>query len=88
MPIPIAVISGAKRGALRKRRYATRSINTLTITHTGMAAAMAITSLKMPGMSGAAVCMILRTVKPTIAPIINTSPWAKLIRLRTPYTIV
>ncbi len=85
---PIAVISGARRGALRSGRYATRSIVTLTITQTGIAASRPRISSIQPGRPGATPCSPVTTAYAVNAPTINTSPCAKLMRLRMPYTIV
>ena len=43
-----------------------------------------------PKMPGFRACPVQRALayQPIIAPIMKTSPWAKLISLRTPYTIV
>ncbi len=50
---PIAVISGARRGALRSGRYATRSIVTLTRMQTGIATIRPATRSTGPGVPGA-----------------------------------
>ncbi len=85
---PIAVISGASRGALRSGRYAMRSIATLTKMQTGIAAARPTTSSTGPGVPGAIVCRPAIVAYAVSAPTISTSPCAKLIRFRMPYTIV
>ncbi len=84
--MPMAVINGARRGALRKGRYAMRSMVMLmppmiSIT-TGNTTTMAIRLTAVNDPSSMAK-------KPRIAalmypPIVNTSPWAKLISSMMP----
>ena len=54
--------------------------------HTGIAASAPITTTASGGRLPPASALI--TVKATIAPIITTSPWAKLISWMMPYTMV
>ena len=88
--IPIAVISGARRGALRSGRYATRSMVTL------IPPMISITAGKT---SSSAITLVsvsespLTAKKPSSAEPMNAlsvkmSPCAKLISSMMPYTIV
>jgi hypothetical protein len=54
--------------------------------HTGMAQPVPISTTASAGSPAGASALI--TVKATIAPIITTSPWAKLMSWMMPYTIV
>ncbi len=84
--IPMAVISGARRGALRSGRYATRSIATLippmTSITTGNTTSKArrLMTVKVPSV----IANNPRRVVPMYAPSVNTSPWAKLISSMMP----
>ena len=44
--------------------------------------------ISQPGMPGMASCMVTMIAQLVSAPTISTSPWAKLIRLMMPYTMV
>ena len=83
--MPIAVISGASRGACRSRRYATSSIvvfrtaqNAITIT----SISRIIGQRKRP--DSPARPKLETMVATSIPPSMNTSPWAKLISSRMP----
>jgi hypothetical protein len=84
--IPIAVISGASLGALRNGRYATRSI----ITFSEPDASMLTTSTPpIPAMITSVDDLELIPSQAQIdtatnEPIMNTSPWAKLISSMIP----
>src|SRR5664280_615898 len=84
---PIAVISGASRGALRSGRYANRSTNTPVTTEVAIAPSRTsgrATQTLRPSDAGRAV----KTVRPPNAPTMKISPWAKLISWIMPYTMV
>ena len=84
--IPIAVISGASRGAVRSGRYASFSIVKFSAAQTTIAQSSEIAINAQPGSPESPSAMT--TVQLVSAPTINTSPCAKLIRLMIPYTIV
>ena len=83
---PIAVISGARRGALRNGLYAMRSIDALSSPHasivsTRVASAIGIVTAPWPW------CRLKKCVLIVIVnmpPSMNTSPCAKLISSRMP----
>ena len=79
--MPIAVISGARRGALRSGRYATFSIVKFSSEQTTIAASRLTISSSQPGIVPARPTATVQLVS---APTISTSPWAKLIRLMMP----
>ena len=82
--IPIAVMSGASLGAFRSGRYAIfsmlKAIAMQTTTATTSPAAMTSTD----GIGRCAPSNAVMTDSETMAPIITTSPWAKLIRPMMP----
>ena len=78
----MAVINGARRGAWRRGRYATRSTVKPNVMHTGTAADKPMSTVTVPGKPLAANSLM--TDSAVRAPIITTSPWAKLIRPRMP----
>ena len=83
--MPIAVISGASRGALRRRRYATSSIVVLRTAQN----AITITSIRRiidhrKSPESPASPKLETIVATSIPPSMNTSPWAKLISSRMP----
>ena len=84
---PIAVISGTRRGAPRNGLYATRSIVVLSRPHPIIATAseMRITggATTSTGASSRSKTWITN-VAVIIPPIMNTSPWAKLMSSRMP----
>jgi len=84
----MAVMSGASRGARRSGRYATRSSAYPTSMHTGMAARPPTSTIASGGQPRCAPASALMTESDTIAPIITTSPCAKLMSWMMPYTIV
>ena len=86
---PIAVMNGTSRGAFRNGRYATRSSRTATPVDAAIAARRTMAS----DTTGCSVHRLVRdngpaTTYPIMPPTMNTSPWAKLMKRRTPYTIV
>jgi hypothetical protein len=84
---PIAVISGTRRGARRSGLYATRSMVALRRAHPAMAnkSATKIAGMRVPRAgSSCRLNMLNATVAAIIPPIMNTSPWAKLISSRMP----
>ena len=89
--IPTAVISGARRGAPRKGRYATNSMLALIRPQATMATASdpssATTSAPVDewALSPNTVMSIVAEIIP---PSMNRSPCAKLINSRIPYTSV
>ena len=85
---PIAVISGASRGALRRRRYAMRSIARVerrrrTPSPTNSVSSNA-TRGDEPGLRAVEAEWVPATVTLNIVPHMNTSPWAKLISSMMP----
>ena len=78
----MAVMSGARRGALRSGRYATFSITKLSSEQTTIAATNEISSSSQPGQPVS--FRPVTTVQLVRAPTISTSPCAKLIRLMIP----
>ncbi len=82
---PIEVMSGISRGAPRRGRYATRSRMTAMEVEVAM-----VTIIKMSRESTGwsfhrpALLSPSATKKPTIIPLMKTSPWAKLMKRRTP----
>ena len=84
---PIAVISGTRRGARRSGLYATRSIVAFSNAQPTIARSSAtrIAGTRVPSAgSSCRLNMLIATVAATIPPIMNTSPWAKLISSRMP----
>ncbi len=85
--MPIAVISGARRGAWRSGLYATRSIVALktektTITTTNVRRSPPTMTGTLESVSSPSTdTMIVLAKRPDSA---NTSPWAKLISCRIP----
>ncbi len=75
--MPIAVISGASRGAPRSGRYAMRSMVKPTAMQTGTAQSTPANTITSGGSAVPARAAI--TESETMAPTITTSPWAKLI---------
>src|SRR4051812_6543255 len=87
---PTAVIRGASLGALRSGRYATRAI--LTLRHPQQIIARVRVSSRPETRANPPVA-IVRPSAPKSAydanePIMNRSPWAKLISSMMPYTSV
>ena len=84
---PIAVISGTSRGAPRNGLYATRSIVAFRSAQPIIAAASATRttgmSVESAGFDPRSNTWIAK-VAAIIPPIMNTSPWAKLISSRIP----
>ena len=84
----MAVISGASRArcaAAAGRRsvsIASSPMQVATVSPTS-----AISSSSQPGQAGPAIAVTIGLQRHG-APTISTSPWAKLIRLMMPYTIV
>ena len=85
--MPIAVISGASRGALRSGRYATFSITKFSTEQTTIAH-MQRDEQQQPARHARHGPSQPVTDQLVSAPTISTSPCAKLIRLMMPYTIV
>ena len=85
---PIAVISGASRGALRSGRYANRSIATPSRPITTMTIANVVTSRNTAWGTDVAEpswpSTLVRTNIDANAPTMNTSPWAKLMSSMMP----
>jgi hypothetical protein len=79
---PIAVMSGARRGAPRSGRYASRSMAYPTSMQTGTAQPVPMSTTLSAGRPEGASALI--TVKATMAPIITTSPCAKLMSWMMP----
>ena len=86
--MPMAVISGASLGLLRRGRYATFSITKFSSPATTQAITVAISRMSQPGESGMLFCIVPIIDQLVRAPTMRTSPWAKLIRLMMPYTMV
>ena len=84
----MAVMSGASLGARRRGRYATRSIENPNSIQIGAAASSPSATTTPVGKPVLAWKIHWMTVSAVNAPIITTSPWAKLIRPRMPYTMV
>ncbi len=83
---PMAVMREFSRGELRSGRYASRSMKNPRSAHPTMEARVMSSA---PPMLGSLDSPVQRaTYQPTIAPIMKTSPWAKLISFKTPYTMV
>jgi hypothetical protein len=89
MDMPIAEMSGARRGASRKGRYAIFSI---VAPYAAQIAPAAITVMRMESGSDIAVTPVAvrkpSRMMPRYAPSIYISPCAKLISSSMPYTIV
>ncbi|CFP67229.1 Uncharacterised protein [Bordetella pertussis] len=88
MDTPMAVISAASRGARRKGRYATRSAVQPTAMHRGTETSRPAPRTAKAEVDGSPPTRAAATMVAAIAPIMTTSPCAKLIRPMMPYTIV
>ena len=84
--MPIAVMSGASLGALRSGRYATRSIMTLSEPLASIDTARKPTIERMirPVPVSASTPAVAQRPTATNEPIMNTSPWAKLMSSMMP----
>ncbi len=84
---PMAVISGARRGAFRSGRYAKRSIRTPTKPMTIMAKANMTTS-RTTSWTGSLIVpwtpKVANSHRVTNEPTMKTSPWAKLMSSMMP----
>ena len=84
MLMPMAVMSGASLGLLRRGRYAIFSIVKLRHADTTLAITRAINSINHPGKPGIDSCIRPVTDQLVSAATMRTSPCAKLIKLMMP----
>ncbi len=84
--MPIAVISGARRGALRSRRYASRSMTTPVSPHSSIETRMVSSATPISGSpcSSPETPSSERVASEKNVPSVYTSPWAKLMSSMIP----